>query len=99
MKGFRDTLEFSSLSSIPTIGQNFTWSNNRRGLGFIEEKLDQTLSNPKGMEAFSSLICHVLPALKSNHSPLLISISGNREAIGKTPFIFRYKASWDLYAN
>lgn len=99
MTAFQDALETYSLSGIPTKGPKFTCFNHRQGEGFTKEKLDRSLANPKGMEIFSSFYCHVLSALKSNDSPLFISITSRNEIHGKKAFIFRYEAGWDLYDN
>lgn len=54
------------------------------------------MSNYKGLEVYSGSSRLVLPTVKSDHSPLLISITKDHSGAKKRLFIFRYKAAWEI---
>lgn len=90
---FQVALETSSLSSIPTRCPKFTWSNYRQGEGFIKEKMDRSVANPKGMDIFSISYFHVLSALRSDHTPSFISINSKNDIPRRKTHLFRYEVS------
>lgn len=81
---------------LPITSPKFTWFNNRQGGAFTKEKLDRALSNPIGLEVYTDFFCKVFPTLKSDHSPLLISIFGIQSHKRKKCYMFRYEEKWDL---
>ncbi|XP_042962371.1 uncharacterized protein LOC122296634 [Carya illinoinensis] len=54
------------------------------------------MANKEWLELFPSALCNVLAAVKSDHSPLNISIFHNSEGGIRKQKIFRYEAAWDL---
>lgn len=99
MDAFQEVIESCTLSGIPTNGPKYTWSNNRQGKAYTKEKLDRALANPKGLEVFSESHCKVLPALKSNHSPFIISTSGRNEQHRKSLTLLDMKLVETLMRN
>ncbi|KAF5465302.1 hypothetical protein F2P56_015322 [Juglans regia] len=99
MEKFREVIMECSLKQFLTRGSKFTWSNNRRGRDFTKEKLDRGLANPSWLNRFNDSCCQVLPAMNSDHSPLLIRVS-TKEVINQgKPFLFRFEAAWNLKAE
>lgn len=74
----------------------FTWSNKRHGAGFTKEKLDRVMANSEGLVVLPDSTCNVLPAVKSDHSPLLINLAHSTHQFTRKHPIFCYKAAWEL---
>lgn len=77
MTRFQEVLNYYEPSNIPTQGQRHTWYNNRRGPNFTKKRLDRAMSNLRGLDCYSGSSCLVLPTIKLDHSPLIISITKN----------------------
>lgn len=75
MVGFREVLDFYSLNNLSFQVQKFTWANNRQGSNFTKEKLNRVLSNLLGLDQLIGSHYLVLPAIKSNLSPLLLYLT------------------------
>lgn len=93
---FQDAINICELSNIHTHRQRFTWSNNRRGSNFTKERIDRAMSNLKGMDCFPRSSCHILLAIKYDHSSLVISITKAKTTIDKRTFIFMFEVAWKL---
>ncbi|XP_042988665.1 uncharacterized protein LOC122316197 [Carya illinoinensis] len=96
MEIFRDVLESCSLKAIQTRGSRYTWTNNRRGRSFTKEKLDRALVNLAWKHLFKEGCYSVEPAVKSNHSPLVIFIGNKRNYGSPQTKCFRMEAAWLL---
>lgn len=99
MDAFQEVIESCTLSSIPTNGPKYTWFNNRQGQAYTKEKLNRALANPKGLEVFLESHFKVLPALKPNHSPLIVSIFGRNEQHRKSLTLLDMKLVETLMRN
>ncbi|KAF7826008.1 vestitone reductase-like isoform X1 [Senna tora] len=53
-------------------GCRYTWSNNREE-GCVKEKIDRVLVNSKWLNIFPNAVATALPAIGSDHSPLVLS--------------------------
>ncbi|XP_042988623.1 uncharacterized protein LOC122316153 [Carya illinoinensis] len=96
LESFREAIMDCSLNPIKTQGPKFTWANNRRDGNFTKEKLDRAMANLNWLQNFSESCCHVLPAMKSDHSPFLVQVSGKDGTPPSKPFLFRFEAAWNL---
>lgn len=94
MESFREAIEFFSFSVLITKGLMFTWSDNRRGNGFTKERIDRVMANSNWKHLFTNAFCYVLPALKSDHSPLHINMASSTISSKRKQFIFRYEVAW-----
>jgi len=72
-------------------GCAFTWTNRRGGDEFVKKGLDTALYSMEWRVAYPNVEVMALPAIGSNHSPLVLSISPKNERRRK---IFRYEAFW-----
>ena len=56
---------------LGTIGPKSTWSNKRKGLAHIKERLDKAVGNIEWRNRFPKAIFSVLTKGSSHHSPIL----------------------------
>lgn len=54
------------------------------------------MANKKGMDILPSSTCTVIPAVKSDHSPLLITMCNLSEKKESRHHISRFEVTWDL---
>lgn len=73
VKDFQLMMLSSSIQDMGFSGNNFTWSNNRRGTTYIAAKLDRAICNPHWYSVFSDHQLSHLPKYSSDHCPLLLS--------------------------
>jgi len=74
--------------------RSYTWSNGHRGAALTRERLDRAVANTDWSSYFNASEVYVLPCLASDHHPLLLSCSRNREVKWKKHRSFRYEAGW-----
>jgi hypothetical protein len=72
-------------------GNLFTWSNKHKGHFNIKERLDRGLSNHRWIHLFPNAKISHLPALDSDHNPLLFSTLGDFPSLPKP---FKFEAFW-----
>lgn len=72
-------------------GNKFTWSNNRRGSGYIVARLDRALCNHQWHSSATDPLLSQLPKLSSDHCPLLLSHNLHLLHVN-TPF--KFDAMW-----
>lgn len=72
-------------------GNKFTWSNNRRGAGYIVARLDRALCNHQWHSSATDPLLSQLPKLSSDHCPLLLSHNLHLLHVN-TPF--KFDAMW-----
>ncbi|XP_042988754.1 uncharacterized protein LOC122316289 [Carya illinoinensis] len=96
MEMFREALEWCSLNRLRIEGPMFTWTNNRNGINHTKEMLDRALGNPAWLQMFNNASCVVLPAVKSDHSPLNVCLDCKGNLGTSKARIFRFEAAWNL---
>lgn len=74
MQEFRTALEMNDIFDLGWIGDKYTWSNKHTDGTFIKERLDRGVANTKWSEIFKNGELPVLPAIKSDHRPILLVI-------------------------
>lgn len=92
---FRDFLNTSGLMDFDLKGCSFTWASNPRNGIVTREKLDRILMNWPCRQMFPNAIGTALPAITSDHSPILLHIFP-KERSGKS---FNYEVFWDEHSE
>ncbi|XP_020679250.1 uncharacterized protein LOC110097298 [Dendrobium catenatum] len=72
MKSFMTT---NDLHELGFVGHRLTWSNNKKGVDRIMERLDRMLVNSISVNYNQHLVVKHLPRIASDHCPLLLKIS------------------------
>lgn len=75
MQDLEQAIDWCELNSIPTLGPKFTWANNKSEHNFTKERIDRAMVNKCVLNLPIDLSYTVLPAIKSDYSPILINIS------------------------
>lgn len=91
MQYFRDVLHDCSLMDIESKGCSFTWMNHRVGADFVKERLDRAVCTLDWHLAYPEAEVFALPAVGSDHSPLLLITAGVQHRRTR-PFVF--EAFW-----
>lgn len=91
MQAFRQVLHDCYLVNIISKGCAYTWMNHREGEELIKEKLDRALCNLEWQEIYPNTEVLALPALGSDHSPLVLSTDGPSKHRHRS---FYFEAFW-----
>ncbi|XP_060202618.1 uncharacterized protein LOC132631036 [Lycium barbarum] len=91
IKDFRDFINDTGMTELPTRGRKFTWTNNH-----VSSKIDRALVNTHWMLNMEPVVVQVLDPLFSDHSPLAL-ILGNDTNKGTKPF--RFFNCWAAYPH
>lgn len=95
MRPFSKVVEDCKLGDMGYVGPKFTWSNKRERRNFTKERLDRAFANSYFPPLFNYYEVKVLPAISSDHNPLLISCSNRQSKLESRPIkIFRYESIW-----
>ncbi|GLT54477.1 hypothetical protein SLA2020_276710 [Shorea laevis] len=88
---FFNFVHSNGLVDLGFVGNPYTWSNKRQGLANIKERLDRSFANQEWIHLFpEAKVCH-LPAITSDHNPILISSNGTASHLPKP---FKFEAFW-----
>lgn len=88
---FRKFLDDNSLTDVELKGCKFTWSNNRIE-GHVREKIDRLLVNAEWLLNFPNAYVTALPAVGSDHSPLVLCMDS---VCRKKKKLFKYEEFWE----
>lgn len=88
---FREFLDYNSLQDMNLKGCQYTWSNNRE-FGLVRERIDRILCNGPWLFKFPDSTLIALPALGSDHSPLVLQLPKNKIRKSKA---FCYEEFWE----
>jgi len=91
MQAFQNCINDCSLMEIDCKGCAFTWSNNREGDHLVQEKLDRVFCSMDWRVMLPEAEAFALPAVGSDHSPLLV-VSSTRPV--KKQKEFNFEAFW-----
>ncbi|XP_040996131.1 uncharacterized protein LOC121242293 [Juglans microcarpa x Juglans regia] len=94
MEAFRQSLILNGVSDLGYVGDKFTWCNNRQGPQFTKERLDRACASAKWIEMFLDSMVSIEAAQKSDHRPLIISISSRSQFFTREEWPLRYEACW-----
>lgn len=84
---FRNFISEMGMGEIQFRGRRWTWANNRKGEGFIEERLDMFFGSPEWMVNFDNAVVQHILNQASDHSILLLD-SKPHMVRRKSRFIF-----------
>lgn len=79
------------LQDMGYTGNNFTWSNNRRGSSYVAARLDRALCNHQWLSLSSDPQLTHLPKISSNHSPLHLS---HNQCLSPPNAPIKFEAMW-----
>ncbi|XP_039170213.1 uncharacterized protein LOC120294277 [Eucalyptus grandis] len=91
LTAFRDFVNQCSLMDLDCKGCSFTWSNRREGENLVKERLDRALCSHQCRITYPEADCTALPAIGSDHSPILLTLDQPKRRKRKQ---FRYEAYW-----
>ncbi|XP_042950269.1 uncharacterized protein LOC122282381 [Carya illinoinensis] len=94
MRMFREVVEEGQLFDLGWKGLKYTWCNRHEDSTFTKERIDRAFANRGWKSVYSESYVDVLPAICSDHCPLLLSFHYNRAREGWSPFQFKYDVSW-----
>ncbi|XP_042962443.1 uncharacterized protein LOC122296709 [Carya illinoinensis] len=92
---FRNLLEEGNLLDLGWKRNKFTWCNCHEDESFTKERLDRAIANPRWRLNYSKVSVESLPAICSDHSPILLSCSFEWCSAYKYHFSFKYEANWN----
>lgn len=75
MQAFQNCIHDCSLMEIDCKWCAFIWSNNREGVDLVDDKLDRVFCSHDWWLMFPKAEAYALPAVGSDHSPLLLMSS------------------------
>lgn len=88
---FRNFVDNNRLLDLHLKGCRFTWSNNREE-GHVRAKLDRMLCNARWQMRFPNTCVTALPAIGSDHSPLVMQLESRPVHAQKC---FKYEEFWE----
>jgi len=91
MQSFRSFIDSCSLMDVHSKGCAFTWVNNRAGDNEVKERLDRLLCTIEWRISYPAAEVFALPAIASDHSPLLLLTDGPKQKRYKS---FIFEAFW-----
>lgn len=86
MQVFKDCITGVGLDHVRTVGDHFTWSNNKPS-SLVHKKLDRLLANASWFTTFLEAQVLVLPRGVMDHCPLILTVPMELERYFK-PFQF-----------
>lgn len=90
MEVFQNSILRCGPHELNTFRVRFTWSNKRSVNTYTKEKLDRALAFKEALFALPSSHCEALPAIKSDHSPPIITLCKEAASLPIKAFTFRY---------
>ncbi|XP_042950183.1 uncharacterized protein LOC122282291 [Carya illinoinensis] len=94
MSMFRNLLEEGNLLDLGWKRNKFTWCNHHEDESFTNERLDRVIANPRWKSNYSEALVETLPAICSDHNPILLFCSFERCFAYKYHPYFKYEANW-----
>ncbi|KAK9288102.1 hypothetical protein L1049_016549 [Liquidambar formosana] len=89
--GLKEIIDPNALVDIGFSGNPFTWSNKRGGHANIRERLDRGIANLSWRALFPHASLSYLPAISSDHCPILLNCSGISNSVIRP---FKFQAMW-----
>ena len=88
---FRKFIDHFGMIDLGFAENPFTWSNNKKRLENIKERLDRGLASPSGFHLHHEFSLIHLPALNSNHNPISLNINSSSCFL---PRPFKFEEFW-----
>ncbi|XP_042944594.1 uncharacterized protein LOC122278474 [Carya illinoinensis] len=92
---FRNLLEKGNLLDLGWKRNKFTCCNHHEDESFTKERLDTAIANTRWRLNYSEASVETLPAICSDHSPILLSCSFERCSAYRYHTSFKYEANWN----
>lgn len=96
MDYFRNALEINNLSNLGWVGDKFTLSNKDVDDFFTKKRFDRVVVDIKWSNLFSNGLVKILPAIRSDHRPIMLELNGKNFDGRRWRRIFRFEAKWVL---
>ena len=93
--GFTSWIFEHGLLDLGFTGPKFRWTRGKTPNTFTGARLDRALSNTNWRIGFPDAEVNILPKINSDHSPMLISISGSRHYPNSKQF--KFQVAWLLH--
>ncbi|XP_028549984.1 uncharacterized protein LOC110097240 [Dendrobium catenatum] len=93
-KDMKSFLISNNLYELKFMGPMFTWSNNKKGLERIMERLDRMIINSYSVNTNQLLVVKHLPRIASDHCPILLNLNSSSPKISKS---FKFENIWASY--
>lgn len=90
-KGLKEWVFREGLVDPGYSGPTFTWIRGKDQNNFKGARLDRTLCTPEFLEQFPRMKVKNLPMIKSDHSPVLITLEGDKTT---KKIRFKFQAAW-----
>lgn len=96
MSAFWDVIMVCDLIDLGFSSLSFTWSNLRKGLANVQERLDRVLCNHGWLNGFSKACVVHLSRTRSDHCPVMVH-DGTRDCRQQLMKPFRLQVAWFLH--
>jgi hypothetical protein len=96
MDQFENALVNCQLIDLGFIGSKYTWTNCRCDRNFVKERLDRAVANSEWRAIYQEATVHILAARTSDHKPLLLQFSQEKEERMEFYRSFKFEAKWQL---
>ncbi|XP_042954649.1 uncharacterized protein LOC122291063 [Carya illinoinensis] len=96
MRQFRGVMEEGRLCDLGWVGNKFTWNNCHEDESFTKERLDRAIANVEWKSLYPVHSVETLPAICSDHSPILLNFSIERCSFQRWHHSFKYEANWNF---
>ncbi|XP_056691817.1 uncharacterized protein [Spinacia oleracea] len=92
IQAMRNCMVHCNLSTIKTVGRQYTWNNKQEGEARVFSRIDRVLANASWLDLFPTAEANYLPEGEFDHSPMLLCFHKNVNL--KRPFRF-----FNMWAN
>ncbi|KAL5719042.1 hypothetical protein ACHQM5_011876 [Ranunculus cassubicifolius] len=92
----RNIIQQEGLVDLGFAGNPFTWDNGRENDAHIKQRIDRGLANAEWVFLFPNANIFHLPAIESDHCPIMLNSDPNSES-GPKPF--RFQAMWTSHVD
>lgn len=93
---FRECISNCGLIDLGFSGPRFTWTNMRKGLANVQERLDRVLCSRRWLNSFSEVRVLHLPRTRSDHCPLMVH-DGRQVRLPHSTKLFHLQEAWYLH--
>jgi exonuclease III/ribonuclease HI len=96
MDQFRNALGYCQLTDLGFIGSQYTWTNCRHDGNFVKERLDRAVANIEWRGIYREANVFILAARASDHKPVMLQFSQEKEEMLEFYKSFKFEAKWQL---
>lgn len=99
IRKFNDNVNNCGLMDLSTLGPKMTWTNGREGYAHKLKRLDRAFGNGEFRMKFPDAAVTNLPQTTSDHSPILINLTGIISNFTNNARPFRIESMWFSYPD